>query len=202
LQAITGDVYLLRDYLSGMPDTISVKHDVAQSLEEIEKNVGYINKIVADLQDYSRAVTPELRNLNLYELVTGAFRNIEIPENVNPTIEIDSKINLKTDATLLTRILTNLVINAIQAMPKGGKLSIVAMQTQDSLVLSVQDTGVGIPEYIKPKLFTPMTTTKAKGQGLGLAVVKRLVEALKGTICFESKEGNGTKFTITLPINR
>jgi PAS domain S-box-containing protein len=202
LQAIAGDVYLLRDYLSGMPDTISVKHEVAESLEEIEKNVGYINKIVADLQDYSRTIKPELSNLNLYELVTVAFRSIGIPENVKPIIEIDSKINLKTDATLLTRILTNLIINAIQAMPSGGKLSIVAIQTQDSLVLSVQDTGVGIPEHIKPKLFTPMMTTKSKGQGLGLAVVKRLVDALKGIITFESQEGKGTKFIIEIPNNK
>jgi signal transduction histidine kinase len=59
------------------------------------------------------------------------------------------------------------------------------------VVFSVQDTGVGIPQEVKPNLFKPLYTTKAKGQGLGLAVVKRLVEALNGTITFESKEGKG-----------
>ena len=57
--------------------------------------------------------------------------------------------------------------------------------------ISVEDTGVGIPEEVKPKLFTPMVTTKAKGQGLGLAVAKRLIEAQGGTITFESQEGKG-----------
>jgi PAS domain S-box len=199
LQAITCDVYLLKDYLSAMPD-IPTKHDVAESLEGIERNVGYINKIVADLQDFSKQISPELKEVNLYELVAGAFRTIEIPNNVEPLLEMDPKIRVKTDSTLFTRILSNLVINAIQAMPNGGKLSITAAHTLGRLTLSIEDTGVGIPENVKPKLFTPMMTTKAKGQGLGLAVVKRLVEALKGTISFESQEGKGTKFTITLPM--
>lgn len=198
LQAMIGDIYLLKDYLATMPET-TTKNDVAESLEQIEKNVGYINKIVADLQDYSRDVTPELVNVNLYSLVIDAFRTIEIPENVTPSIEIDSRINLKTDCVLLTRVLTNLIINAIQAMPKGGNLTILALQKQDKLAFSVEDTGVGIPEEVKAKLFTPMMTTKAKGQGLGLAVVKRLVEAMKGTISFESQIGKGTKFIIELP---
>jgi signal transduction histidine kinase len=85
-------------------------------------------------------------------------------------------------------------------MPNGGKLAITATHNQSSLVLSVKDTGVGIPDHVKPKLFTPMMTTKSKGQGLGLAVVKRLIEALNGTIVFESEVGKGTKFIIELPI--
>jgi signal transduction histidine kinase len=63
----------------------------------------------------------------------------------------------------------------------------------------VQDTGVGIPEDVKTRMFTPLFTTKSKGQGLGLAVVKRLVDALKGEITFESQENKGTKFTVKLP---
>ena len=66
-------------------------------------------------------------------------------------------------------------------------------------VIEVKDTGVGIPEDVKPKLFTPLFTTKSKGQGLGLAVVKRMTEALNGTVTFESIEGNGTTFTVRLP---
>jgi len=67
--------------------------------------------------------------------------------------------------------------------------------------ICVEDTGPGIPEDIKPKLFSPMVTTKSKGQGFGLAVVKRLVETLNGTVTFESQLGKGTKFTVCLPKN-
>ncbi|MGZ4894258.1 MAG: ATP-binding protein, partial [Halobacteriota archaeon] len=69
----------------------------------------------------------------------------------------------------------------------------------DSIAISVSDTGVGIPADMRDKIFSPLTTGKAKGTGLGLAVVKRIVEAHNGTISFESTEGKGTTFIVTLP---
>jgi signal transduction histidine kinase len=95
--------------------------------------------------------------------------------------------------------MTNLVNNAIQAMPDGGELKVTVHEKEDSQVVSVSDTGKGIPENVKADLFKPLVTTKAKGQGLGLAVVKRLVEALNGKVTVESEVGKGTKFTIILP---
>lgn len=201
LQAMIGDIYLIRDEIATAPDS-KMKEGMVESLVSLEQNINYINKIVADLQDYSKTINPEYTNANLYDLVTSIFRPIAIPDNVSPTIDIDTSIRLKIDSTLFTRILTNLIINAFQAMPDGGKLAVKAFKTDSEVTISVEDTGVGIPENIKPKLFTPMVTTKSKGQGLGLAVVKRLVEALKGTISFESQEGKGTKFIIELPITQ
>ncbi len=84
-------------------------------------------------------------------------------------------------------------------MPNEGKLTVKAYKIEGKTTISVEDTGVGIPQEVKTKMFTPLFTTKSKGQGLGLAVVKRLVEALGGTIKFESEENKGTKFTIELP---
>ena len=78
-----------------------------------------------------------------------------------------------TDDTYLRRILTNLVANGVQAMPNGGTLTIQALKGKDHLTICVEDTGEGIPEAIKPKMFKPLYTTKSKGQGLGLAVVQR-----------------------------
>ncbi len=200
LQAMVSDVYLLKDYLLKMPES-QTKTDVVESLDGIEKNIGYINKIVADLQDYARPLTPECTNVNLYELVTNVFEPIGIPENIAPSIDIDTSFILKTDPTLLRRIFSNLFINAIQAMPNGGKLVVSATQTNGKATICVEDTGVGIPQEVRSKLFTPMITTKAKGQGLGLAVVKRLVEALDGSISFESEVGKGTRFIIVIPLN-
>ena len=85
-------------------------------------------------------------------------------------------------------------------MPNGGKLTIKVLSNKDRTIISVKDTGVGIPEEAKPNLFKPLFTTKSKGQGLGLAVVKRLTEALGGTVTFESQEGKGAKFIIELPL--
>ena len=102
------------------------------------------------------------------------------------------------DSAYMKRILGNLVSNAVQAMPKGGKLMVQAHRETDAVVITVKDTGVGIPEDAKDKLFTPLFTTKSKGQGFGLAVVKRLTEALGSTVTFDSQEGKGTTFTIKL----
>ena len=106
---------------------------------------------------------------------------------------------IKLDLTFLKRILVNLATNAIQAMPNGGKLTIKASQEANTVSITVSDTGVGIPDEVKPKLFQPLMTTKSKGQGFGLAVVKRLVEAQGGMITFESKVGEGTQFKLTFP---
>ena len=126
------------------------------------------------------------------------------PKNIKVNVKIEeSAAKIIADPDYIKRIFSNLALNAVQAMPSGGKLNIRAHadeQTKDILI-TVKDTGVGIPEEIKPKLFTPMMTTKAKGQGLGLAVVKRMVEALDGKISFETEEGKGTKFIIELPID-
>jgi signal transduction histidine kinase len=93
----------------------------------------------------------------------------------------------------------NLVTNAVQAMPNGGNLTIDAHKEEDNTILSVKDTGVGIPQEIRDKMFTLMFTTKAKGQGFGLPVVKRMAESLGGTVTFESQEGKGTTFIVRLP---
>jgi signal transduction histidine kinase len=99
----------------------------------------------------------------------------------------------------LQRILSNLVVNAVQAMPEGGKLALDVSKETDCVVISVEDTGVGIPDDVKTRLFTPLFTTKSKGQGFGLAVVKRLVDTLSGTVTFESEVGKGTRFKVYLP---
>ncbi len=104
-----------------------------------------------------------------------------------------------TDPLALKRILTNLCSNAIQAMPEGGKLTIDAACKDDKIFVSVQDTGLGITDEIKDKLFKPLFTTKAKGQGFGLAVVKKLTEALNGKVTVESQIGKGTRFTLEFP---
>lgn len=104
------------------------------------------------------------------------------------------------DPTMMKRILANLITNALQAMPNGGRLTITAIRKQDEVHIGVQDTGQGILDENKANIFQPLFSTKAKGQGFGLAVVKRLVEAHNGIISFDSEIGKGTTFSITLPI--
>jgi signal transduction histidine kinase len=96
---------------------------------------------------------------------------------------------IKADHSYLQRILINLSNNAIQAMPNGGELTISSASDNGKATITVQDTGVGIPEFVKSKIFTPLVTTKVTGQGFGLAAVKRFTEAMGGTVTFESEVG-------------
>lgn len=160
-----------------------------------------MDKIVSDLQDYTRPLKPKLIPTDIRQLITTTLSTTNIPKNIkfSSTIPADF-LNVVVDPDLIRRVLTNLVTNAVQAMPKGGKLSIRAEEKDKDVLVSVEDTGVGISEENIGKIFQPLFTTKAKGQGLGLAVCKRLVEAHGGSITVESQVGRGSTFTIRIPI--
>ncbi len=199
LQALASDVYLIKTEVADMPQNVA-KQNINESLDSIEQGIGYINKIVADLQDYSRPLNPEIQSVDLANLIADIFQAITVPTNIKLSFNVKMLPKVSLDPTFTKRALTNLINNAIQAMPNGGQLEITAYHEKSNIYIAIADTGVGIPDEVKAKVFTPMFTTKAKGQGLGLAVVKRLVEAQGGSISFESKLGLGTKFLIKLPI--
>ncbi len=199
LQAITGDLYLAKSEVTGLPES-ERKNAILESLEETEKNVEYINKIVQDLQDYARPLNPKAEESDLKEIVEKLIAKNDLPSNIKVTIKVnDEARKIRADSYYLNRILYNLVNNAIQAMPQGGKLIIKAEKGRNDTALTIKDTGIGIPKEMQSKLFTVMFTTKSKGQGFGLPVVKRMTESLGGTVTFESQEGKGTTFTIRLP---
>ena len=202
LQAITGDVYLAKIELASTPES-DEKKNALESLQEIEKNTDYINKIVADLQDFARPLNPHAEETDLKLIIDDLLSKNGLPENVKVSVKVEAEAKkVVVDSSYINRIMHNLVNNAIQAMPKGGKLTIHAYKEAKDILITIKDTGVGIPEAVKGKLFTPMFTTKSKGQGFGLPVVKRMTEALGGTVTFESQEGKGTTFIVRLPASK
>jgi signal transduction histidine kinase len=200
LQAIISAVYLAKDDLASLPQS-EIKENLIESMKEIEGQAEYINKIVADLQDFSRPLEPCIEEVNLRQLIDNLQLGMDTEENVEVMSEMADNIQtLKADHGFLKRILTNLITNAVQAMPKGGRITITAYKEKEHCIITVEDTGEGIPENIKPNIFKPLFTTKSKGQGFGLAASKRLANAMGGDITFQSTKGKGAKFTITLPI--
>ena len=199
LQAIASNIYLAKTDLAVMPEG-DEKEGLKESLGGIEKNTEYINKVVQDLQDFVKPLRPTMQEMDLEKLCQEVlFKNV-LPKNIDASCNVEKEAKrLITDPAMLQRILSNLVNNAVQAMPEGGKIGIDAFQEANNVVIIVQDTGAGIPEAIKPKLFTPLFTTKSTGQGLGLVVIKRMIVALCGNVSFESEVGKGTKFIIRLP---
>jgi signal transduction histidine kinase len=166
--------------------------------DRISEQVYYMDKIVGDLQDYARPITAEHELVKVSTLINDVLQSLPHADHVAITTDIPD-LTLNADPHFMHRVFANLILNAIQAMSDGGTLTISASADDSSVAIHVHDTGVGIRGQMKSKLFSPLTTGKAKGTGLGLAVVKRIVEAHNGTITFESEEGKGTTFTVTLP---
>jgi PAS domain S-box-containing protein len=167
----------------------------------LTEQVEYMNSIISNLQEYAKVLKPKLVETDLYHLIDNVLSTVTVPENIAVSILIEDDFPLlMLDSLMMRRVFTNLVSNAVQAMPEGGKLTIKASKTEEDVLISFEDTGVGIPQENLSKLFKLLFTTKAKGQGFGLAVCKRLVEAHEGSITVESMVGKGSVFTIRMPI--
>jgi len=202
LQAIVGEIFLSKKEIDDLPDSDAKKY-LKDSIQSIEDNIFYIDKIVSDLQDYAKPLMSSIEETDFTKLVKDVFSGLKVPENINIVYSIEPCLKkLMTDPSAMKRILTNLSSNAIQAMPKGGKLTLDASCKGDKAFISIQDTGLGIPEETKEKLFKPLFTTKSKGQGFGLAVVKKLTEALNGKVSVESEVGKGTRFNVEFPLQK
>ncbi len=165
----------------------------------IDEQVHYMDKIVGDLQAFAQPLEPEQTTIRAVDLITLTLASMHVPEKVHVTTDIPDNLSLYLDPQLMQRVFTNLILNAIQAMPKGGTLTITAAVSDGAVSIAVEDSGVGISDDIKDKLFSPLFTNKAKGTGLGLAVCKRIVELHDGSITVESKEGYGSRFILHLP---
>ncbi|MGA2387049.1 MAG: PAS domain S-box protein [Candidatus Bathyarchaeia archaeon] len=193
LSGIKNSAYFLKKKGSGIsPD------QAKEMLEIIEKCVDYSNKIVNDLLDYSRDILLDLQEFSPKQLMHESLAMIQVPENVKIVNNLLSDQKLKADADKIKRVFVNLIKNAIDAMPNGGKLTIDG-EARGNFEITFTDTGIGISDEVLPKLFSPLFTTKAKGMGFGLAICKRIVEAHGGTIVVKTVKNQGTAFTVTLP---
>jgi signal transduction histidine kinase len=202
LQVIVTTTYLARmkmDSLFQPENTNSTKQDLINDLITIEEQSDYMNKIVSDLQDYARPLSPEMIDVGLLPFVEKILSSQKIPENIEVWMEIEDGLTWKIDLTMMTRVIANLISNAIQAMPRGGKLTIASTRTEGEVVLTIKDTGIGISPEIMPRLFEPLFTTKAKGMGFGLVVGKRLLEAQGGNLIINSWVDKGTVVVIRMP---
>jgi PAS domain S-box-containing protein len=205
LQALVGLVYLVKQHYESIPLEYKKtgEFDVSKMLLGIEASTRYMNKIVSDLQNYGVSLQPELAKLGTEQLLKESLSVTAIPSRVKVSVNVDKGAEtINADRDLVKRVFTNLIMNAVQAMPQGGELKITARRNGEEELISFQDTGIGISRETFPKLFEPLFTTKAQGQGLGLAVCKRVMEAHGGTITVESTIGKGSTFTAKLPVLR
>jgi len=168
--------------------------------EEIER----LNKIVVDFLFAVRPMAIELRETDPKAIVREIAEFVK-PEAENAGIAVELVLDDEVPRVMLDRrymkqAVLNLVKNAIAAMPSGGKLRLEVMSRNDEVLISVKDTGVGIPEDELPKIFEPYFTTKETGTGLGLTITFKIVKEHQGEINVDSKSGTGSMFTISLPV--
>lgn len=201
LQVIVNLVYSIRDAIQSPGVNQETRARIEKGLDTLTSQVEYMDKIVSDLTDYSRPVEPKAERIDLPAFLKSLVRDAKVPQRIKVSIAVeDGAGTLCSDPSMLRRALINLVTNAVQAMPGEGTLRIEVHPTQEGgAAITVSDTGVGIPPEMKETIFRPFVTGKAKGMGLGLSVVSRLVELLGGTVSFESEVGRGSSFTIRLP---
>jgi PAS domain S-box len=175
--------------------------NATEMLEIIDKCVNYSNRIINDLLDYSREIHLTLDKETPKKLLKDALSIITIPESISVNNKLRDTPEIWVDPDKIKRVLINLIKNAVDAMPDGGEITLESRKVGRTLELSLRDTGSGINDEVLSKLFTPLCTTKAQGMGFGLAICKRIIEAHKGTISVKTAKGQGTTFTITIPLD-
>ncbi|NMO20233.1 GAF domain-containing protein [Pyxidicoccus fallax] len=186
--------------------------DAAMLLDILGEESDRLNRIVGDLLDYTRPRDPVLQHEDLGRVLQdsleaaraqggGADRPVVIRSDVEPGLP-----PVPMDRRLIRQALVNVAVNAIQSMPQGGMVQVRARREQhagkEHLRIDVADQGPGIPVELLHRVFEPFFTTKAQGTGLGLAVVKRILEEHRGEIAVDSIPGRGTTFTFRLPLSQ
>src|SRR5229473_7362752 len=177
-----------------------------ESTATLKTELANLNTIVARFSDFSKMPTPQFVKVNVNEVLRSALRLFEAQFNAvgKPTITTelfltDPLPEIDADPDLLHRAFQNLVLNALDAMPAGGTLTLRTFERERNIRIEVADTGKGLTPEECSRLFTPYYTTKQLGTGLGLAIVQSVVSDHHGAISVSSDEGRGTTFHIELP---
>jgi signal transduction histidine kinase len=173
-----------------------------ECVHAILRQVRLLRQIAAEFSSFASAPTPRPEPSSLAELITEVVEPYRAGlERVTITIDVPTALPaVSLDPTLFARALTNMIENALHAMPGGGTLTITACQSGDTAIVDVSDTGVGMDDADLKRIFEPYFSTKATGTGLGLTIAKRNIELNGGTIAVRSERGVGTTVVITLPL--
>ncbi len=181
------------------PHDPNIKNKVAEYSKTLIQQIDTMSSIASAFSNFAEMPAQQNETLNVINIVKLALDIFN--EDYIHFMADETEIIAKLDRTQLIRVVTNLVKNAIQAVPEVSSPRIlVSVSTEgEDVKISVADNGIGIPDGFKDKIFEPKFTTKSSGMGLGLGMVKNIVETYKGTISFTSQPGKGTVFTVKFP---
>lgn len=198
------------EVLAEEPTVAEADRDV---LLKVVEEIRRIELLLKDLLNFAKPPKPHLMSSDINALldttITFSMKSPSFSKSGVPSIRIVKELDPLVPETLadsmqLKQVFLNLLLNAADAMPEGGTLTVRTsyVPAGEMILVEIADTGKGVSEEIKAKIFQPFFTTKAKGTGLGLAISKRLVEQHGGTIAVDDAAGGGARFTITLPVRQ
>jgi signal transduction histidine kinase len=194
LSLITNSIY----YLDMKLLNLDVKYK--KYLSSIRNEAERMSAIITDLLDFVRTRPPILGETNIHQIIKLILTSMNVPDNVKIYLDFKSpSLIIKADASQIRQVFNNIIENAIQSMKAGGSLHIDTIEKEGLVDIIFKDTGIGIPKENMSSLFEPLFTTKVKGIGLGLTVVKDIIDIHNGKIKIESEVGTGTVVTISLP---
>jgi two-component system sensor kinase FixL len=200
LNGMSLTVQLLEQRLSRQP--YPPDSQVTATVQRLKNEISRLNQLAGQFRRISRRERYNFQSTQLADLIDDVIR-IQRPHLAQLNIEIEELIpaglpNLAVDADKIKQALLNLLKNAAEAMPYGGKITVEARTTHDGFLIEISDTGAGIPLDIDA--FEPFVTTKKEGTGIGLVIVRQVVTAHGGKISYHSRPGKGTTFRVELPI--
>ena len=181
------------------PDDANIHHKVDEYTKTLIQQIDTLSSIASAFSNFAKMPAQKSERLNVVEVIDLA---LDIFTENDITFKSQNKeIIAMFDRTQLIRVVTNLVKNAIQSIPedKNPKINVEVFLEKNDVIFTVSDNGIGVTEENMPKVFEPKFTTKTSGMGLGLPMIKNIVETYKGSITFVSKENEGTIFKVTFP---
>ncbi len=192
-------------YLSLLRRQIGKNQAAQETLDKIEAGFQALEVMVSDLLHFSADRDPHRQWLSVQDLfgeLASAIRPQLRAQKIELEIDAAESLGLWGDRDMLRRALLNLVLNAIDAMPQGGRLRLCGRSTVDAVELEVGDTGPGLSQEAHRRAFEPFFTTKRSGTGLGLAIVYRIAEAHGGTISAANRSAGGAAFVMRIPFHK
>jgi signal transduction histidine kinase len=188
LQIIQNSMYLIQKN----PENQMLYGMVTQSISQA-------TDLLDRFRDYYKAHELSFLEIEPNKVIDLAFSKLTIPDNIKIIKQLANLPPLKLDPSKLAIAIRNLIKNAVEAMPKGGTISIKSYEEEGAIVFIIKDNGVGISPEIAKIIYTPFLANLKRGKGLGIPTAKRTIESHKGELSFTSKQGEGTTFTIRIP---
>jgi len=182
---------------------VSQNEKIKRHMSIMNQEINIADRIITDILAFGRIKEPRPEKVDIGQVINRALTRLKVSEAIELVKKIEPDLPfLSADGGQLEQVFVNIILNALQAMPEGGTLTISVAKEDTAVEITVSDTGVGIPEEDHHKIFEPLYSTKIKGTGLGLSLCQSVINLHKGSISIKSDTGKGTHFVIHLPVSK